>query len=485
MKIMIKYRLFLAILAATTAVVVSMYLIMQWSFSQGFLSYINKVEAERLDKLAELLEDSFQKQGNWSTLERDPGAWQLLLTESLRRDGGDQESERDRRRPPEDGKPAPPSRHASRMGNRFEARVLLLDAQRHKVAGAPAPTQPAGEQPTYRAITSAGKAVGYIGVLPRKHLTDTRQLRFLKEQKVAMGMIAGVMFLVSAAISLPLANNLVRPIKDLALSIHALASGRFDTRVAVSSADELGQLGKDFNALALSLEKNEQARRQWVADISHELRTPLSVLRGEIEAIQDGVREATPESIRSLHMEVMHLSRLVDDLYQLSLFDVGALTYRKRDLDLAEVLRHAVESFRGEFEQKKIDLDAQLSAASRFPVYADEQRLLQLFDNLLDNALKYTDPGGVLAVRMTRQEGRAVIDFQDSAPGVEPSELGRLFDRLFRVESSRNRALGGAGLGLSICKNIVEAHEGTIEAHAAPQGGVWIKVELPMTGGRA
>ena len=191
------------------------------------------------------------------------------------------------------------------------------------------------------------------------------------------------------------------------------------------------------------------------------------------------MRDATPDSIRSLHVEVMHLSRLVDDLYQLSLFDVGALTYRKSDLDLAQVLRHAVESFRGEFEQKEIDLQMQLPSASRFPVYADGQRLLQLFDNLLDNALKYTDPGGELVVRLKRQEGRAVVDFQDSAPGVEPAELSKLFDRLFRVENWRNRTLGGAGLGLSICKNIVEAHEGTIEAHAAPQGGVWIKMSSP------
>src|SRR4051794_14099506 len=137
MRVMIKYRLFLAMLAATAAVVVSMYLIMQWSFSQGFLTYINRVETERLDRLAELLEDSYHKQGNWGSLQRDATAWQMLLTESLRREGTDQESaEKQDRRPPRQGeKPPPPPRpYASRMGNRFEARVLLLDASHRRVA---------------------------------------------------------------------------------------------------------------------------------------------------------------------------------------------------------------------------------------------------------------------------------------------------------------------------------------------------------------
>ena len=121
----------------------------------------------------------------------------------------------------------------------------------------------------------------------------------------------------------------------MAAATHDLASGKYAVRIPVSSSDELGQLARDFNAMALTLEKNEKARRQWVADISHELRTPLAVLRGEIEALLDGIRNTTPEAIRSLHVETLRLHRLVEDLYQLALSDLGALTYRKEDLDLA------------------------------------------------------------------------------------------------------------------------------------------------------
>jgi two-component system sensor histidine kinase BaeS len=326
------------------------------------------------------------------------------------------------------------------------------------------------------------RVVGYLGLLPRRRLSDERQLRFLKEQKLALSLVAGMVVLLAAGLSLPLANRLVRPIRALAAATNRLAAGEFATRVPVASSDELGHLARDFNALALTLEKNEQARRQWMADISHELRTPLAVLRGEIEAIQDGVRQSSPAAIRSLHGEVMRLARLVDDLYQLSLSDLGALTYRKENLDLTEVLAEALDSFRPDFARKEIALRAELPAREEFPLFADRERLRQLFANLLGNTLKYTDPGGALEVRLEQRGGLATVHFRDTAPGVPEAELERLFDRLYRVEGSRSRASGGAGLGLAICRNIVLAHEGSIAALPSPLGGVWIKVELPLSG---
>ena len=235
--------------------------------------------------------------------------------------------------------------------------------------------------------------------------------------------------------------------------------------------------------MALTLEKNEKARRQWVADISHELRTPLAVLRGEIEALLEGIRSTTPESIRSLHAEVLRLNRLVDDLYQLALSDLGTLTYHKENLDLAEILRDFIEPYGAEFARKSIRFSADIAQGFEITVFADSERLHQLFANLIDNSLKYTDTGGELIIRLTCSTGQATVDFEDSAPGVPEEELDRLFDRLYRVEASRSRSSGGAGLGLAICKNIVEAHEGTISAHPSPLGGVLIRVTMPVAGG--
>jgi two-component system sensor histidine kinase BaeS len=264
--------------------------------------------------------------------------------------------------------------------------------------------------------------------------------------------------------------------------MHGLTAGKYDMRIPATSSDELGQLARDFNTLSLTMEKNEQARRHWVADISHELRTPLSVLRGEIEAMQDGVRAISPEGIGTLHGEVMKLSRLVHDLYELSLSDIGALTYRMTDLDLGDVLNQALELVRQEFADKNIALEEDVPAGRGFPMFADPERLHQLFSNLLENSFKYTDPGGRLLIRVERQGATATVHFQDTAPGVIETETGKLFDRLYRVEGSRNRDTGGAGLGLSICRNIVEAHKGTIEALPSPLGGLWVKVELPLNG---
>jgi two-component system sensor histidine kinase BaeS len=321
--------------------------------------------------------------------------------------------------------------------------------------------------------------VGYLGLPRRERLTDLHELHFVQGQRMAMGLVAIVIFLVSAGLAFPLANRLLRPVRELGDATHRLAAGHYGSRGPVTSGDELGRLAHDFNALALTLEKNEQARRGWLADISHELRTPLAILRGEIEALEDGLRQPTPDAIRSLHGEVMRLGRLVDDLQQLSLSDLGALTYRKEGLDLASLLADVIDSYRPELLRHGLQLHVQLSQRP-MTVFADGERLRQLFANLLDNTLRYTDSGGQVEIRLAEEGGQAKIDLCDSAPGVPAEDLERLFERFYRVEGSRNRASGGAGLGLAICRNIVEAHGGKISARPSALGGLWLEIRLPL-----
>ena len=333
---------------------------------------------------------------------------------------------------------------------------------------------------TFLPLRQQGKTVGYLGLLPLADLTEAHELRFVKEQRLTLGLVALAVVLVAACLALPLAGRLLQPIKRLTVATRKMAAGEFATRVEVASSDELGQLAQDFNLLGLTLEKNEKTRRQWVADISHELRTPLAVLRAEIEALQDGVRPTTTDAIRSLHNEVMRLHRLIDDLYQLSLSDLGGLTYRKQAVDLAALVGEALADYGGGFEAKGIALAPLSVSGQQATVFGDPERLRQLLANLLDNSLKYTDAGGRLVVGISREGGFALLDLQDTPPGVEEGKLERLFERLYRVESSRHRGAGGAGLGLAICKNIVEAHAGQIEARPSPMGGVWIRVRLPF-----
>ena len=207
--------------------------------------------------------------------------------------------------------------------------------------------------------------------------------------------------------------------------------------------------------------------------------TPLGVLHGELEAIEDGVRTLDRESVRSLQAVVATLNKLVSDLYDLSLADVGALTYRMADLDVAETLRLAAGAFRERLSERGIKLALVLPEAPLM-AFVDERRLVQLFNNLLENTCRYTDAGGMLRVSARRDGANVCIDFSDTAPGVADEQRAHLFERFYRTDASRNRQSGGAGLGLAICQRIVEAHDGRIEAKASPLGGLWVAIELPQ-----
>ncbi|NPU84158.1 MAG: HAMP domain-containing protein [Syntrophaceae bacterium] len=467
MKIGITQRLFFTILAATGLAILILYGIMRWNIDRGFYQYLATQDQGRVEQMAESLGQAYAGHGSWDFLKDSRGVWMgltlrtasgngLALTQEQMRQWGKEGEEKG-------GSSGP---------------LVILDAERRPVFGSPA-----GEgEISFRPVVHEGRTVGYVGLHAPQRFLHPVQARFLSRQRLALALAAaGILFAV-VLVALPLANRLVRPVRAMAAATHDLASGNYATRVPVSSSDELGRLAGDFNAMALTLEMNEKARRQWLADISHELRTPLTVLQGEIEALLDGIRTVTPETIRSLHAETMRLNRLVNDLYQLSLSDLGTLSYHKEDLDPAAVLRDSVESFRSEFARKSIRLETDVPERTDGTVFADPERLSQLFANLLDNSLKYTDAGGTLAVRLSGVSGEATIEFEDSAPGVPEEALSRLFDRLYRVEGSRARESGGAGLGLAICKNIVEAHAGTITAQASPRGGILIRIVLPAAG---
>lgn len=463
----IRLKLFLTLLAALVTVVLAMVLLMQWSFDRGFHRYVVTVEQERLERLAETLEAVFAETGDWRFLYDAPETWQYLIRQTV--PNGGHPARMLRRMPRRDAGCEPPSPRG------FDARVFLLDADQHPLAGPPHIRQAASLLP----LTVGNRTVGYLGLAPHLRPGDFRQIRFVQEQKRAFLFIGLGLAGAVALLSIPLAHSLVRRIVALADATHRLASGQLDSRIADRSSDELGQLAHDFNTLAKTLEENEHARRQWVADISHELRTPVAILRGEIEALRDGVRTATPEALHSLHDETLRLQRLIDDLHQLSLADIGALSCQREPLDLNPWLRE----FYAGYAQTLVELglDATLELPARpLRIHADPQRLRQLLTNLIENTLKYTEAPGQVRLALHHIGTDAVITLCDSAPGVPPAALPHLFERLYRVEDSRNRASGGAGLGLAICQAIAAAHNATLEARPSPLGGLCIELRLPL-----
>ncbi len=477
MRLSIKYKLLLTILSTICLVVISIHLIGQWSFQRGFMRFVNTTEQARLEQLATDLKSSYAAEDSWDFLRDKPAHWMTLLRGSQPGRAIDpRHDDRLDKRFKNGPKPRPHNPQPEQL-RRFEGRVALLDAGHEVIFGFPH----LFEDIEFKPLNFEGAIVGYLGLAPQKQLGDTLQLQFVKQQKSTFALIAMGMVLLATLLTLPMANRMVRPIKTLAAATRELTSGNYKARTPVTSQDELGQLSHDFNVLATTLEQNEQARQQWVADISHELRTPLAILRGEIEALQDQVREVTPQSLEALHGEVMQLNRLINDLYELSMSDLGALTYKKELIDPNNVLQKIVDLYRPRLEASGLTLDVD-TAAERIQLLADHDRLQQLFSNLLENSLRYTEAGGRIEISTAIESGHMVYNLQDTAPGVSETELARLFDRLYRVESSRNRSVGGAGLGLSICKNIVEAHGGTIEAKPSPLGGLWLQIRLPLKG---
>ena len=466
MKVSITTKLFAAVMAIATIVALAMGVAANYNLTRGFLGYLNEQAVLRLDSAVPGVTAGYRQHGSWSFLQQRPELWYPLLR-PLPDDGGNALANGPQGR-------APPTVSELTGATR---RFTLFDAARQRVAGFERPS-PEGVE---RAITVDGRTVGWLAMAPFQSVSSDAEQRFEHAQTQASWAVGIGATLLAGGIAFWASRTLLMPVRRVAAATHRLAAGAYDTRVEVASRDEVGQLATDFNRLALTLQRNEQMRREFMADVSHELRTPLGVLHGELEALEDGVRSLDAASLRSLQAEVSTLNKLVTDLYDLSLADVGELAYRKVDLDVVDLLRVTAGAFGERLASRGIALDLRLPDGA-LNLFGDERRLQQLFNNLIENTCRYTDAGGALRIGARARDGRIAIDFMDSAPGVADTQLERLFDRFFRVEGSRNRGSGGAGLGLAICRRIAEAHDGTITAQASALGGLWIAIELPAVG---
>lgn len=449
----ISAKLFCAIFSTCMLVLITMHWGVRLSFEHGFIDYIKRGNEQRLTLLSEALADQYEQHGNWDFL-RNNNRLVFSILRSLEQN-------------PDTNNNLPP--------HGWRTQFWIIDQRYHVLIG---PHSPVPQEGIRRAITTDnGHIVGWVIGSPPERLTRSADINFDQQQRRTSWLIVGLSTLLAAAVTWLMSRGLLAPVKRLVAGTHQLAAGHFTSRVAVSSQDELGRLAQDFNRLASSLEKNESMRRAFMADISHELRTPLAILRGELEAMQDGVRKLTPEAVSSLLMEVGTLTKLVDDLHQLSLSDEGALAYRKSPTDLAALLELVAGTFRARYASHPLALA--LALPEQAPFFGDPDRLIQLFTNLLENSLRYTDPGGTVKMTLQSTADRWQLLIDDSAPGVADAQREQIFERFYRTEGSRNRASGGSGLGLAICRNIVEAHGGTMSADHSDLGGLQIRVELP------
>lgn len=293
--------------------------------------------------------------------------------------------------------------------------------------------------------------------------------------------VAGGVALAAVLGTLLLSRAVLRPVRALTSAARGLGEGDLERRVPVSGRDEIAELGRTFNRMAQGLQAAEERQRRLTGDIAHELRSPLANLRGYLEALRDGVISPTPALLDSLHEEALVQQRIVDDLQDLALAEAGALTYHRSVIDLRELLDSARTAHRAQAQAAGVTLTVDAPE----PVYADADavRLRQVLGNLVGNALRATPAGGSVTLALARSGSSVVVRVRDTGTGIAADDLPHLFDRFWRADASRGRATGGSGLGLSIARQIVTDHGGTIEAESRVGAGTTFTVTLAAADG--
>jgi signal transduction histidine kinase len=331
-------------------------------------------------------------------------------------------------------------------------------------------------------IVVDGQAVGTLlvttGDLSGQSELERRFLDAVNQAVFWAVLLVAVASLVAAAL---LARQLVAPLRQLTAAAEAMAGGDLSQRVEIRITDEVGELGQAFNKMAADLQKAEAQRRQMTADIAHELRNPLSVIRGNLEALLDGIYPHDDEHLAPIYEETLLLQRLVEDLRLLSLADAGQLQLIRTDVDMGALLGGVVDSAQAMAEAKAISLHVS-APVERLVIDGDADRLRQVVGNLVSNALRYTPQGGTIALHARADGDRVKVTVSDSGQGIAPEDLPHVFDRFYRGDAARDRTSGGSGLGLAIAQALVRAHDGTIDVQSAAGQGTTFTVTLSRAG---
>ena len=370
---------------------------------------------------------------------------------------------------------------------------IIFDSNRPRARGAVIPPIAGDNRP----IVVGGRTVGTLIFVPgaAEQVTTATERDFLA--RLYLSVLGGSVLatLVALLVGLLITRSLTRPLRSMTLAAQGLAAGVTHTPLAVPADRELADLAHAFNAMAADLDKQERLRRQLVADIAHELRTPLSVLRLQVESIEDGVEQPTAAVMGSIGQEVGLLQRLVDDLRLLSLAEAGQISLAVERLDAQAALARTAAIYAPRARQQGIEL--RVAPASALPeVAADPQRLAQVLGNLVENALRYTPPGGVVTLRVAPDAPAqsaplrtalptlvsppaVVFEVSDTGGGIAAADLPHLFDRFFRADRARSRETGGSGLGLAIVQRLTEAMGGSVAVESTIGSGTTFRVVLP------
>ncbi len=433
--------------AALTAILVNA------AFGSRFAGYLDAQQQVREQQLVAILADSYSRSGAWDTGDL------RSLTPLAFMDGGT---------------------------------LRLLDASGRTV-WAPSPDQLLGQMAEMHRQMMGGGVLGPERGLPimvGSQVVGTAEVRLpatgLLPQDVSFrasvnrlllfgGLGAGLLALL---LGIVLARRATAPARELARAARGFASGDRGRRVRYDTPDEFGEMARAFNAMGDAVEEEDRLRRDFAAEVAHEVRTPLAIIRSQIEAIQDGVLEPSAPTVGSLHEETLRLTRLMGDLETLASAEAAGFSLVPQPTSLKPLLDECAHGFSGPFEAQGVTLHLDLDDVV---ADIDPNRIRQVVSNLLSNALKFTQPGGSVELRLRSAEGQTVITVTDTGPGIAPDDLPHVFDRFFRGRGVR---ASGSGIGLTVVRELVEAHGGSVEVSSEPGAGATFTVRLPGASSR-
>ena len=375
-----------------------------------------------------------------------------------------------------------PSTEPAPVGRRPPPPPFILINQQEIIVLADKPDAPGRRVPEAQlargtALIIDGQRVGTVLPTGEALESDALAERYLTRTLQASGYAALGATAAALLLGILLARTLTRPLRELTAATRAVAQGDLDQQVPVRSKDELGELADSFNQMSADLARATALRRQMTADVAHDLRSPLTTVSGYVEALRDGVLKPTPERFEMMYVETQHLKRLVEDLRTLSLADAGELPMDRQSVPPQILLNRLTAAYLHRAKEKDVAIKAQTEPGMP-DVHMDQDRMAQVLGNLVDNALRYTPPGGAITLRARTQDSVTLITVQDTGVGIPQQDLPHVFDRFYRGDSARSTDDGESGLGLAIAKSIVEAHGGTISVDSVPGEGTTFTIAL-------
>jgi len=330
-------------------------------------------------------------------------------------------------------------------------------------------------------IDQNGKTVGAVSIkYYGPFFMNEADFNFINVMNTVLLVIGILSSACSVVVGCLLARRISRPVTKTAYIAKQISKGNYNIRFEPGTRiRELDDLADAINHLSDALNNQEKLRKQMTADVAHELRTPLTALGSHLEAMIEGLWDATPERLKSCHEEVKRLGTLVEDLGQLAKIEGENLVLNKSRVDLLEIVGTVSDTMKGEISKKNLSLSIEGSAVF---AEADKNRFSQVVANLLSNAVKYTPEGGALGIEVYEPERWGIVKVKDTGIGIPENELPLIFERFYRTDKSRNRKSGGAGIGLAIVKSIVAAHGGTVTAESVQEQGSCFMVSIPKEG---